>query len=1066
MKKLFLLLLMAITANFASGQTDAKFNPTVYTKPLPRIITVANQPSDFKMTTHLVNIKVPADSAKLWDGAMEKRYIKRLFSLIKDVDCLILNYSGFIMIDAPSGYTLNNGFQYHDNIQNDVANIGLPLFNNAAKYGSDKLHSVTTLSEANALRPEIVVHEFFHQWNSYMEYANYWLMDPSHHTGLVEDNNTVFEGVGHYSDFKYVRDGFFSYKVGSCTGFPGKLQGYLAGLWDMPDELKTLKNYWNDNSVPGIWNGDGTITYQIKADSLVVLNKTRLFNVCGGERFPNYQNSKKHFDGAIVVFSLNDFLSDDKLKGFHYMSMLNELEGTPSEYNSLYDQVCLEGYIYANADFGHRQTNIYHSTFGKLHYCTRLFKDDGTIYAVPNFDGVISGNSSVCSGATNVVYNIPPIKYATSYVWTLPTGVSGTSTTNSITVNYDAAATSGDITVKGRNASGDGNLTVLPIHILDSKSLPAMPDPIIGRKIVCAGQRFLSYTVPEIANASSYVWTLPPRASGSSTTNSITVKYSLYSSSGDITVKGINCNGEGAVRNLPVIVNELPLEFDIIGLTKICKGDTVMYSVSPIDGATSYNWSGSGIVKKISPTSIMVCPDNSLPVGGGFGITLTVISDCGESVSSFIWIRIDSSPTYQLPGSAGLISGTTSVFPGQNSVVYSVPAIENASSYIWTLPEGATGSSTSKNIVVNYSKSAKLGKVTVKGKNFYGEGGASALAIKIIALPENSLPEKAGPITGASIVTPNINHAEYSVESIAGASSYLWTLPEGATGTSKTNSILVNFSIDAEPGEITVKGVNSFGQGISSTMQITVNHSSINKLPDAAGTITGPLNICKGEWVTYTVPLIPNSIMYTWLVAGVFKVTYSNNITFLAPENLSSFWVTVRGNNTLGSGESSLIVINVTSPPTTPLISSTGNVLNSNTSPGIQWYNQNGIINGATSQSYSALSTGDYYAIQTLEGCSSEASNILHVVVSGIGELKKDKAIKVYPNPFTNELIIEIEGNNEKQDFEILNTIGQVVFKGSIIDKTTLRTGNFVPGIYLIKLKNGKYFEFKKIKKG
>jgi hypothetical protein len=239
-------------------------------------------------------------------------------------------------------------------------------------------------------------------------------------------------------------------------------------------------------------------------------------------------------------------------------------------------------------------------------------------------------------------------------------------------------------------------------------------------------------------------------------------------------------------------------------------------------------------------------------------------------------------------------------------------------------------------------------------------------------------------------------------------------------------------------------------------------------LPEAAGTITGPASICKGGFAIYTVPVIPNATIYRWEGAGEVHETFVNNINLSAPkEKLSSFGLNVTGINSSGRGTTSMAIgINVVSPPTTPLISSTGNVLNSNTSPGIQWYNQNGIINGATSQSYTALSSGDYYAIQTLDGCSSEASNILHIVVSGIGEIKNDKAIKVYPNPFTNELIIEIEGNNEKQDFEILNTIGQVVFKGTIIEKTTVRTGNFVPGIYLIKLKNGKYFEFKKLKKG
>jgi len=69
----------------------------------------------------------------------------------------------------------------------------------------------------------------------------------------------------------------------------------------------------------------------------------------------------------------------------------------------------------------------------------------------------------------------------------------------------------------------------------------------------------------------------------------------------------------------------------------------------------------------------------------------------------------------------------------------------------------------------------------------------------------------------------------------------------------------------------------------------------------------------------------------------------------------------------------------------------------------------------------------------------------------------------VYPNPVSDELIIEIKGNNEKTNFDILNNIGQVVFKGNLVEKTTIQTGNFANGVYLLRLSDGKTFEIKKI---
>lgn len=793
MRKLLFLLVLLFLAVFLFAQNPALFSPAVYTKALPQVITVANQPEDFKMTTHVVNIKVPADSAKKWGANMETRYIKRLFNVIKDVDCLILNYSGFYYNDGMSSYSIERGFSFEINIQNKIRNIGFSLFDQSSRYNSEKLKQIITLSEDFALRPQIVTHEFFHQWNSFLESANYWLIDPSHHTGLVEDTNTVFYS-GPFSDFKHISDSIYSLKQGNCTGFPGKLEGYLAGLWDMPDELKTLKNYYFYQSLPYTFNDDGSTVYQVKADSLVVLSKARLFNLYGGERIPNYKNSQKYFDGAVVVFSLNEFISDDKLKGFHYMSLLNELEGTPAEYNNLYDQVCMASKNYSDEDYGSRQTNLHHSSFKNLHLQTRLFKDDGTVNALPNSEGGISGSTSICRGASNVVYSIPEMKYATSYVWSLPSGATGTSTTNSIMVSFDATASSGNITVKGRNDLGDGNLIALPIKIVDSNTLIETPGPIIGRTVVCAGQNSVTYTVPEIANASSYVWTLPTGASGTSTTNSIEVNFSKSAfSSGDISVKGINCNGTGESRKLHVTVNSIPATLDIVGPSVICKGDTVFYSIVPSSGVISY-YCAPGIGEQVSQTQVMVYLDKNM-LTSSFGIQITYYSECGEEATAF------------------------------------------------------------KVIMVN-------------------------------------------------------------------------------------------------------------------DMQIT-----------------------------------------------------------------------------------------------TPIINSNGNVLHSNALSGNQWYNQNGIINGATSQNYIAVANGDYYVVQTINGCTSEASNVIHIVATGSTEVKKNREVKVYPNPVTNEFVIEIKGYQDEQNFELINSYGQTVFKGCVFDKTVVQTSGFSPGVYILRFGDGETIEIKKIVK-
>ena len=96
---------------------------------------------------------------------------------------------------------------------------------------------------------------------------------------------------------------------------------------------------------------------------------------------------------------------------------------------------------------------------------------------------------------------------------------------------------------------------------------------------------------------------------------------------------------------------------------------------------------------------------------------------------------------------------------------------------------------------------------------------------------------------------------------------------------------------------------------------------------------------------------------------------------------------------------------------------------------------------------------------------SSQATIAIDVIPTGIELTENNGAIKVYPNPVSDELIIENNGTNNGLIFSILNSIGQIVFKGKLSEKTVVQTTNFSPGIYLMKIENCGSFEFKKIVK-
>jgi len=156
-----------------------------------------------------------------------------------------------------------------------------------------------------------------------------------------------------------------------------------------------------------------------------------------------------------------------------------------------------------------------------------------------------------------------------------------------------------------------------------------------------------------------------------------------------------------------------------------------------------------------------------------------------------------------LPADAGTISGLTTVCQGQNSVIYTVPTILNATSYIWTLPAGATGTSTTNSITVNYSVSAVFGDITVKGNNTCGDGATSTLAITV-----NPLPADAGNNFGFNNSLSRTKFCSlYSPNNFKCNFILFGHYQSVATGTSSTNNIIVNYGTSAVSGDITVKGI-------------------------------------------------------------------------------------------------------------------------------------------------------------------------------------------------------------------------------------------------------------------
>lgn len=147
--------------------------------------------------------------------------------------------------------------------------------------------------------------------------------------------------------------------------------------------------------------------------------------------------------------------------------------------------------------------------------------------------------------------------------------------------------------------------------------------------------------------------------------------------------------------------------------------------------------------------------------------------------------------------------------------------------------------------------------------------------------------------------------------------------------------------------------------------------------------------------------------------------------------------------------------------PPTPTITQNGTILHSDAPTGNQWYNETGIINGAVNQDYQVTVTGDYYVITSNEGCASDTSNHIFMIIFGI-ENNYEPIVRIYPNPFSDQISIENDGN-ETYSIEIFNSLGVLIHSITMNQKSIMNTTDLSKGVYFVKISNGKTEQYQKL---
>ncbi len=263
------------------------------------------------------------------------------------------------------------------------------------------------------------------------------------------------------------------------------------------------------------------------------------------------------------------------------------------------------------------------------------------------------------------------------------------------------------------------------------------------------------------------------------------------------------------------------------------------------------------------------------------------------------------------------ITGPSTVCKGQNNIVYTLIPIPDTASFTWILPTGFTGSSSSNTININVANNALSGNIKVIVLNKLGYSDTISLAVNTITIPDTAVS-----INGFTSVFQGQNNVTYLAPSIPNATTYNWTLPLGFSGSSTSNSIIINFANNALPGNISVNGINACGVGLSKTIHINTlkslqvkafiegfynsTNGNLNKVQDDIGDHFGTdtvdaIKICLAQSTT--------PYLFTDTLYGFINTSGIINLGILSTKIDSSF-IVIKHRNSIETWSANSISFN------------------------------------------------------------------------------------------------------------------------------------------------------------
>jgi hypothetical protein len=393
--------------------------------------------------------------------------------------------------------------------------------------------------------------------------------------------------------------------------------------------------------------------------------------------------------------------------------------------------------------------------------------------------------------------------------------------------------------------------------------------------LFCTGASATAINVAAIGKNVAYQWYSNTTASTSSATAISGATSSSYtpSTSANGTLyyyaavsscsNSLNSNITGAIQVSPSVAGT------ISGTSSVCPGAGTTLTLTGAVGGIQWSSSTSstGAYSPISGATSTSLSTGNLSATAYYKAQATNSSCPSATTAAY---TVATTPL----GTIGNITGSSTVTLGGTST-YSIPAVTNATSYVWNAPSGTSiaSSTNGSSITLAIDNNFTGGTLTVQA-NGCGSSSIKTRQLSPIStaptLTISSATQGAPFFCGSASAT-----LTSSTTSPTAQASFEWTLPVGvsvASGSSLTgSSINIEFASTFNAGFVTLKR-------ISATETLTSSYAVSSLL--APVSIQGPSTLCGLTTATYEVAAVPTATSYEWLLpTGMTGTSSSNTIS-------------------------------------------------------------------------------------------------------------------------------------------------------------------------------------------